>query len=85
MVLLDEGVDRDTVVERLKDHGVESTIGTYALHMEPVFQRLGYRDKDLPGARVLLERSLTLPLFPGMSDAELDQVAAAVTDVLREA
>ena len=85
VVLLDEGVDRDTVVERLKDHGVESTIGTYALHMEPVFQRLGYRDKDLPGARVLLERSLTLPLFPGMSDAELDQVATAVTDVLREA
>ena len=84
VVLLDEGLDRDGVVERLKDHGVESTIGTYALHMEPVFQKLGYRDEDLPGARALLERSLTLPLFPGMSDGELDQVATSVTDVLRE-
>ena len=85
VVLLDEGLDRDSVVERLKDHGVESTIGTYALHMEPVFQKLGYRDEDLPGARALLERSLTLPLFPGMSDAELEKVATSVTDVLREA
>ena len=85
VVLLDNGIDRDGVVEQLKERGVESTIGTYALHMEPVFQKLGYRDEDLPGARTLMERSLTLPLFPGMSDGELDQVATAVTDVLGEA
>ena len=82
VVLLDADIDRDGVVESLKEHGVESTIGTYALHLEPVFQRLGYHHDDLPGARILAERSLTLPLFPGMSDAELDQVATAVGDVL---
>ena len=84
VVLLDPDIDRDGVVGSLKEHGVESTIGTYALHMEPVFQRLGYHDDDLPGARILAERSLTLPLFPGMSDAELDQVATAVGDVLHK-
>ncbi len=83
VVLLDPDIDRDGVVGRLKEHGVESTIGTYALHMEPVFQKLGYRDDDLPGARILADCSLTLPLFPGMSDGELDQVAVAVADVLR--
>jgi dTDP-4-amino-4,6-dideoxygalactose transaminase len=81
VVLLDTDIDRDGVVDGLKTHGVESTIGTYALHMEPVFQRLGYCDDDLPGTRVLAEHSLTLPLFPGMSDAELEQVATAVADV----
>ncbi len=84
VVLLDPDLDRDGVVDRLKDLGVESTIGTYALHMEPVFQRLGYRDDDLPGARTLAKCSLTLPLFPGMSDAQLDQVATAVGDVFRK-
>ena len=84
VVLLDPDIDRDGVVGSLKEHGVESTIGTYALHMEPVFQRLGYHDDDLPGARILAERSLTLPLFPGMSDAELDQVATAVGDELHK-
>ena len=71
-------------MESLKEQGVESTIGTYALHMEPVFQRLDYRDDDLPGARVLAEHSLTLPLFPGMSDAELNQVVTAVEDVVHK-
>ena len=83
VVVLARDIDRDAVVDQLKDHGVESTIGTYALHMEPVFQRLGYEDDDLPGARGLFEQSLTLPLFPGMSEAELDQVATAVEAVVR--
>lgn len=83
VVLLDLDIDRDRVVRELRELGIESTIGTYALHTEPVFQQLGYRDDDLPGARTLGERSLTLPLFPGMTDGDLERVAASVKAVLQ--
>lgn len=84
VVLLDPDIDRDGVVESLKEHGVESTIGTYALHMEPVFQRLGYHDDDLPGAVSSPNIRSRFHFFSGMSDAELDQVVAAVEDVVHK-
>lgn len=83
VVVLDRAIDRDTVINALRDDGIESTIGTYALHMEPVFQRLGYSDDDLPGARVLGEQSLTLPLFPSMTDNDLERVAASLEAALQ--
>ena len=37
VVVLDERIDRDAAISALRDLGVESTLGTYALHMEPAF------------------------------------------------
>jgi dTDP-4-amino-4,6-dideoxygalactose transaminase len=84
VTLLDEGIDRDRVVEDLKSQGVESTIGTYALHAEPFFQeQFGYSTGDLPGSAALGARTLTLPLYPGMAVDAPSRVAEAVHEVLR--
>jgi perosamine synthetase len=63
--------DRDRVLAGLRASGVQSQIGTYALH------RLGaYRDQgDFPGADAAFERALALPLHTRLTDSELDRVA----------
>lgn len=82
VVLLDAGIDRDGVVRALGERGVESTIGTYALHTEPFFiERYGYTPGDLPGSARLGASSLTLPLFPTMTPDQVETVAAAVRAV----
>jgi perosamine synthetase len=80
---LDEGIDRDAVVVGLRAAGVESTIGTYALHAQPFFGRTyGYKEGDLPCSAVLARQTLALPLFPQMTEAQVDRVAAALRDAL---
>jgi perosamine synthetase len=80
---VDEGIDRDAVVGRLRASGVESTIGTYALHAQPFFGRAyGYKEGDLPRSAVLARRTLALPLFPQMTEAQVEKVAAALRDAL---
>jgi len=75
VVLLDEGIDRDGVIKAMKERGVETTLGTYALHAQPFFARkYGYRAGDLPKSYRAYRHSLTLPVYPPMEKEHLDRV-----------
>ncbi len=79
VVRLDENIDRDRVIEFMADHGIETTIGTYALHAEPFFQRtFGYRPGDLPNSYRAYRQALTLPLYPQLGPNDLERVAATL-------
>jgi perosamine synthetase len=79
VVTCDEGLDRDALVPALRELGVESTLGTYAMHTEPSFQAAcGTRPGDLPVSQALAARTLTLPLHQGMADDDVDSVAEAL-------
>jgi dTDP-4-amino-4,6-dideoxygalactose transaminase len=64
--------DRDRVMAGLRAAGIQCQIGTYALH-----RLSAYRDQgSFPGADAAFERALALPLHIGLTDDELDRVAA---------
>lgn len=80
VVLLDEGIDRDGVIAALKAGGIETTLGTYALHAQPFFARTyDLRPGALPNSHRAFTGSLALPLHGGMSDDDV----ARVVDRLR--
>lgn len=74
--------DRDAVVDRLRSAGVESTLGTYAMHAQPAFAHLGYAPGDLPNSLDRQQRSLTLPLSPSMPEADVATVVTALADAV---
>lgn len=83
VVVLDAGYDRDAAIAALRARGIESTLGTYAMHGEPAFARAcGTRAGDLPASQALMERTLALPLHERMSEADVDRVAVALADAL---
>jgi perosamine synthetase len=83
VVLLEPGIDRDRVITTLADAGIETTLGTYALHREPVFvERYGYSPGDLPRSNDVFRRALTLPLYPDMRDDDPAYVVARLAEAL---
>jgi perosamine synthetase len=83
VLLVDETIDRDAVIAALAAEGIETTLGTYALHCQPYFQReYGYRSGDLPASQAAFERSLTLPLFVTLEEATQERVVAALVRVI---
>lgn len=79
VVLLHERVDRDGVIAAMRDHAIETTLGTYALHAEPYFvNTLGTRPGDVPNSFDVHRRSLTLPLYPGLRPDQIERVADAL-------
>jgi dTDP-4-amino-4,6-dideoxygalactose transaminase len=80
VVTLAEGVPRGAVAAGLRQRGVQCNIGTYASHVQPVYG-------DVPACPVsaaLWTRHLAIPMHANLTDDEVAQVAAALTEVLRE-
>ena len=74
---------RGDIIRRLREAGVETTIGTWHLPLTRFFRsRYGHRVGEFPGADRAFARALTLPLYPGMSGDQQDQVVAALNSIL---
>ncbi len=80
VIMVDEHLNRDRIVDAMKSRGVETTLGTYALHDQPFFQdKFAYKRGQLPGSHAAFTRTITLPLYPQMSETDLDTVASALS------
>jgi dTDP-3-amino-3,4,6-trideoxy-alpha-D-glucose transaminase len=73
--------DREAVAARLASQGVHSGIHyAPALHHQPPFAD-AYRAEAFPAATAWAAEELSLPMFPGMRDDEIERVAAALAGV----
>lgn len=84
VVMLDPQIDRDGVIASLAAAGIETTLGTYALHAQPFFARTyGFGPGDLPNSFRAFTSTLALPLHPGIGLDEVEFVVAQLTSTLR--
>lgn len=75
-------IDRNQFIRELAERGVSTSVHFIPLHLQPVYQReFGYAPGDLPVAEREYQRSLSLPIYSAMNDAEIEHVIQAVTDV----
>ena len=54
------------------------------LHLQPVYRGLNYQPGQLPIVEQAAREVLSLPMFPGISETEQEQVAYAIKDALLE-
>ncbi|HKV27359.1 MAG TPA: DegT/DnrJ/EryC1/StrS family aminotransferase [Candidatus Acidoferrales bacterium] len=79
-------IDRDQFIDALGRQGIGTSVHFIPLHLQPYYQReFGYRLGDFPNAESQYVRSVSLPLYPDMSEQEINQVIAAVMNTAREA
>jgi len=75
-ILLDENIDRTTLIEKLKNEGIQSSIHYPAFKDFTAFKDIGLN--SAPIAENIATRELTLPLYPTMSENEVDLVCNAL-------
>ena len=72
-------LDRKQFIDKLGALGIGTSVHFIPLHVHPYYQRtFGYRHEDFPVALDLYERSVSLPIYPKMSDGDIDAVIEAV-------
>ena len=75
---------RDALKRHLVDNGVEALVH-YAtpIHLQPAARDLGYTERDFPVCKQVVDRILSLPLYPGLTEAQQDRVAGLVAAFYR--
>ena len=78
-----EGVKRERaeVMRALAAEGIGTQVHYIPIYRQPYFKRR-YGEMRLPGAEAYYARTLSLPLFPGMSVLDVDRVARALRRTL---
>jgi perosamine synthetase len=83
VVQLPAEVERDTVLRRLAEKGVQSKPYLPAIHLMSFYrERFGYRPGALPICEDVAARSLALPFFPEMTASQVERVAGELVRAL---
>jgi dTDP-4-amino-4,6-dideoxygalactose transaminase len=76
-------ISRAEFVDRMKDLGIGVGIHYPALHLFTLYRERGYKAGMYPHAEHVGATTVSLPLFPGMKDEDVDRVCAALVTVLK--
>jgi len=77
-------IDRGGFIQAMHQRGIGVGVHYPAMHLFGLYRRLGYNPGDFPQAERIGRATVTLPLFPAMSEADVDRVCAAVAEILRD-
>nr|WP_255571996.1 UDP-4-amino-4,6-dideoxy-N-acetyl-beta-L-altrosamine transaminase [Anoxybacillus sp. ST70] len=69
---------RREIFEALQQQNIGVNVHYIPIHLQPYYQQLGYKKGMCPNAEKLYEEVITLPLFPAMSEEDVNDVIHAV-------
>lgn len=75
--------NRAQVMAELDAVGIGSGVHYPPIHLFALYRRLGWKEGDLPNAEYVGRNILTLPLYPTMTNADVERVVTALVSILK--
>ena len=76
------GINRNKLIELINSKGIGTSVHYIPVHMHSYYiKKYGYRSSDFPNAKQLSESVITLPLYPGLNDLELDYTVSMINEI----
>jgi perosamine synthetase len=79
VIQLEEGIDRNIVMDRLMADGVPSRPYFVPIHLQPLYrERFGFSEGDFPLTETAARGTLALPFFTEMTEGQVDYVCGRI-------
>lgn len=79
----DCAITRDRLKDKLSEQGIQVGIHyPIPCHLQPAYQNLGYKEGDFPQAEKLSQQILSLPMYPGLTTHQINQVISAIQSTI---
>lgn len=78
-------ISRGEFIEQMKQRQIGIGVHYPAMHLFTLYRKLGWKEGNFPHAERIGQRTVTLPLFPGMSQSDVARVCDALQAILRPA
>jgi len=78
-------INRTQFIEKMKDAGIGCSVHFIPLHFHPYYKKtFGFKPKGFPVASYVYERIVSLPIYPKMTDEDVDYVIDNVIKIIKE-
>ncbi len=78
-------INRNEFIEALKHENIGASVHFIPLHLHPYYRNtMGYKPQDFPNASAAYDRIVSLPIYPRMTDADVQDVIGAITHIIRK-
>ncbi|MBT6046180.1 MAG: DegT/DnrJ/EryC1/StrS family aminotransferase [Candidatus Scalindua sp.] len=75
---------RDSVLIAVQGKGVGVAVNYRPIHLLQYYRdRYGFKEEDFPVAEKIGARTISLPLYPGLKDTEVDYIVTSLQDILK--
>jgi dTDP-4-amino-4,6-dideoxygalactose transaminase len=81
--LAETGITRRQFVDAMQQAGIGIGISYEAIHLTSVFRAKGFHEGQFPVSERIARETVTLPLFPGMRESDVERVCEATRRALR--
>ena len=83
-LLLDKRISKKEVFMKLREKGILCQIHYIPVHLQPYYrEKFGYKEGDFKNAEEYYRREITIPLYPKMTDEEVEYVIGCVKEIVR--
>jgi dTDP-4-amino-4,6-dideoxygalactose transaminase len=77
-VISERAINRNTLQKKLTEEGIQTGIHyPIPCHLQPAYQNLG-NPGDFPNTETLCQQILSLPMYPGLSNTQIEDVVGAI-------
>src|SRR5947199_5068402 len=77
-------ITRNQFIDALREEGIGTSVHFIPLHLHPYYRdNFGYQPSDFPNASSAFERIVSLPIYPKMTEADVESVIGAVRKVVK--
>ena len=73
---------KEQIFSEMKERGIVLNLHYIPVHLQPYYEQLGFAKGDFPHSEAYYEEALTLPLYYDLTDAQQDEIIAALREVL---
>lgn len=82
VIRLQTGPQHAAVFDALRAAGIGANLHYIPVHTQPYYQRMGFKQGDFPEAERYYAEAISLPMYPTMTEAQQDEVVAALRKAL---
>ena len=84
VVLLDEGINRDAVMNYMNENGVQVRNYFQPVHLQPLYRDMGHKEGELPVTENISKRTLAIPFYTDMDYEDQKTVIETLKEAIKK-
>ena len=75
--------DHKIIFSELRKNGVGVQLHYSPVHLNPYYRKMGFKEKDFINSENYARRAISLPIYPGLTDENLNEIITIIRYVLK--